>query len=226
MAHVFVESNWLFAFAAPAHHQVAAAAELLDRARLGELTMHLPNICIGEARQAILTKCQPRKEANAIRRFLSWSEPAGHITPGDAAVARVILDKYENNVKNALDDLDKTFRRLADLPYLHIFGLDDDMLQLATKLALDGVAVKPYDHAVLAGVLVGATRLWDAGEQAISFCEVDADLQPWDRYGNIKLPLQAAYDAAHVWVFGDFMLAEPPRPADLAVIPDLGPQAP
>jgi hypothetical protein len=43
MPHVFVESNWLFAFAAPAHHQVPAAAELLERARLGEFTLHMPN---------------------------------------------------------------------------------------------------------------------------------------------------------------------------------------
>ena len=50
--HIFVETNWLFAYAAPAHHQVPAAAELLDRARRGEFTVHMPNICLGEARQA------------------------------------------------------------------------------------------------------------------------------------------------------------------------------
>jgi hypothetical protein len=53
----------------------------------------MPNVCIGEARQAITTKCQPRKEADAIRRFLSWSEPAGDVTKADAAVTRAILDK-------------------------------------------------------------------------------------------------------------------------------------
>src|SRR5438477_9740467 len=122
MPHVFVESNWLSAFAAPAHHQVAAAAELLDRARQGEFTVHMPNICIGEARQAILVKCQPRKEANAIRRFLSWSEAAGQVTAADAEVARGILEKYENSVKRALDDLDATFRQLTGLPYLKVFS--------------------------------------------------------------------------------------------------------
>src|ERR1019366_7594445 len=99
MPHVFVESNWLFAFAAPAHHQVPAVAELLERARQGQFTVHLPNICIGEARQAILTKCQPRKEANAIRRFLTWAQPSGHVTRADAAAARVVLNQYESSIK-------------------------------------------------------------------------------------------------------------------------------
>ena len=214
MPHVLVESNWLFAFAAPAHHQVPDAAELLNRARHGDFTIHLPNVCIGEARQAILTKCQPRKEANAIRRFLSWSEPAGDVTKADAAATRAILDSYENSVKRDLDDLDTTLRRLAELPYLKIFGLDDEMLGLATKLALDGVAAKPFDHAILASILVRSSKLWDAGEREISFCEADADLQPWDRYGNAKPPLTAAYHKAHVWVYGDFTLTQPPRRKD------------
>jgi len=110
MPHVFVESNWLFAFAAPAHHQVPAAAELLDRAQHGEFILHMPNLCIGEAREAIMAKCQPRKEANAIRRFLSWSEPAGGVTKADAEVTRAILDKYENSVRQNLNDLDGTLR--------------------------------------------------------------------------------------------------------------------
>jgi hypothetical protein len=216
MPHVFVESNWLFAFAAPAHHQVPAAAELLDRALKGEFILHMPNICLGEARQAILTKCQPRKEANAVRRFLSWAEPAGHVTADDVVATRRILDKYENSVKGALNELDGTLRQVAELPCVNVFGLDDDMLELATKLALDGVAYKPFDHASLASVLVCSSRLWAAGERGISFCEADADLQPWDKYGNAKPPLTAAYDQAHVWVYGDFTLADPPRRQDFA----------
>jgi predicted nucleic acid-binding protein len=211
MAHVFVESNWLFAYAAPAHHKDPAATELLDRARSGEFTMHMPNICIGEARQAIMTKCQPRKEADAIRRYLSWSEPAGHVAPADAAAARTVLMKYESAVRSALDNLSNVLRGLAQESNLKIFGLDDRMPDLGTQLALDGIAAKPFDHAILAGVLVSASRLWETGERGISFCEADADLQPWDRYGNIKPPLMSAYDKSHIWVYGDFLLADPPR---------------
>jgi len=216
MPHVFVESNWLFAYAAPAHHQVPAAVELIERARLGAFTLHMPNVCFGEVRQPIMTKCQPRKEADAIRRFLSWSESAGRVARTDAEATRVVLDQYESSVRRDLARLDSTLRHLAGLSYLKIFGLDEDMLALATQLALDGVAAKPFDHAILASVLVQSTRLWEAGEREISFCETDADLQPWDRYGNVKRPLADAFDNAHVWVYGDFMLEQPQRHEDFA----------
>ena len=88
------------------------------------------------------------------------------------------------------------------------------MLDLATTLALDGIAAKLFDHAILACILVRSSKLWNAGERGISFCETDADLQPWDRYGNAKPPLTAAYDKAHVWVYGDFTLTQPPRRRD------------
>jgi hypothetical protein len=138
----------------------------------------------------------------------------GAITKADGAATRAVLDRYETSVKRDLNRLDDTFRGLAELPYLKVFGLDDEMLDVATSLALAGVVAKPFDHAILAAVLVRASRLWDAGERGIAFCEADADLQPWDRYGNAKQPLLAAYDTAHVWVYEDFMLAQPVRRAD------------
>lgn len=214
MPHVFIESNWLFSYAAPAHHQLPAAAELLDRARRGEFTLHMPNVCIGEARQAIRTKCQPRQEANALRRFLSFAEPTGDVTKGDADVTRAVLQKYEARMKRDLDNLDATLRGLVGLPHLKIFGLDDEMLNRATMLALEGLAAKPFDHAILAAVLVSSERLWAAGERGISFCEADADLQPWDKNGNEKPLLTTAYDESHVWVYGDFTLVQPSRSED------------
>jgi len=158
-----------------------------------------------------MTKCQARHEANALRRFLSFSEPAGGVTKADADVTRTVLQKYENRIRRDLDALDDTFRSLAELPYLKIFSLDDEMLNRATALALAGVAAKPFDHAILAGVLVGSSRLWAAGERGIFFCEADADLQPWDKIGNERPLLATAYNEAHVWVYGDFTLAQPPR---------------
>jgi hypothetical protein len=125
-----------------------------------------------------------------------------------------VLQKYENRIRSDLDSLDTTLQGLAKLPYLKIFGLDDEMLNRATELALTGVAAKPFDHAILAGVLVGSARLWATGARGISFCEADADLQPWDKNGNERPLLTTAYDEAHVWVYGDFTLAQPPRNKD------------
>ena len=89
--------------------------------------------------------------------------------------------------------------------------LDDAMLARSTELALTGTTLKPFDQAILAGVLVSVARLWNAGERALSFCETDSDLQPWDKDGRAKSSLKKAYDQAHVWVYGDFTLTEPQR---------------
>lgn len=115
MAHVFVETNWLFGYAAPAHHQVPVAADLLERGRRGEFTLHMPGCSIGDARKAILAKCQPRNEANAIRRFLTWAEPLGQISKEDVSAARRILERYGTNLSRDLDNIDRRSRSLIFL---------------------------------------------------------------------------------------------------------------
>ena len=44
------------------------------------------------------------------------------------------------------------------------------------------------------------------------FCELDADLQPWNRNGQRIEKLATAYDDANVWVSGDYLLQSPPAP--------------
>lgn len=201
----------MFDYAAPAHHQSPDAVELLDRARSHEFTLHVPNCCLGEARKAVLTKCQPRNEVKALRGFLSQMESAERISKPDAAVVRTLLNQYTNSIKRGLGNLNDRLKMLAELPYVEIFSLDDEMLRRATELELEGIHLKPYDQAILAGILISAERLWNSGQRMISFCETDADLQPWDNEGGPKKPLQAAYDRAHVWVYEDFTLKTPSR---------------
>jgi hypothetical protein len=131
---------------------------LLDRAQAGEFTLHIPNCCIGEARRAIRSKCQPRKEADAIREFLAHAESSEQIAKHDAAVALVLLQQYEQSIQRDLGQLDEKLRTLASLPCVKLFGLDDVMLRRATELELAGIHLKPYDQAVLAGILVSAER--------------------------------------------------------------------
>lgn len=124
---------------------------------------------------------------------------------------RLVLDKYEAAIKRDLNELENTFRTVASLPFVNIFGMDEAILDRATELILSGQDLEPFDQAILASVLVQASRLWDRGERGISFCEIDSDLQPWDAYGNAKVPLRDAFDRAHVWVFRDFTLTTPRR---------------
>jgi predicted nucleic acid-binding protein len=212
MRHVFVESNWVFAYAAPAHHKRTDAVELLRRARVGEVKLHLPAPCITEARYPVVTKCQPRNEADAVRRFLLRARIEQTVSPDEERITRGVLDRFERQVQIELSQLDEIIASLRRQPGLEIFALNDSMLDRAVDLSTLDLALKPFDQAILAAVLVRAEELLSVGENDLSFCETDTDLQPWDRKGNAKKPLTDLYDTAKVWVYGDFDLLAPERP--------------
>jgi hypothetical protein len=213
MSHVFVETNWLYAYAAPAHHKVPAAVTLLERARGGEFTLHIPNGCFAEARGSIQAKCQP-VEGAGIHRYIGWARQNAELTDEGAEQAHRLADKYINDIHRELDSVPAILSTVAGLSYVKMFALDDEMLDLANQLALTKVAQKPFDHAILAGILVMSSRLWRQGEGGISFAETDSDLQPWGARGAYKDELRKLYDDAHVWVYNDFTLQFPPRRTD------------
>jgi hypothetical protein len=88
------------------------------------------------------------------------------------------------------------------------------MLERAVLLSTLGLALQPFDQAILAAVIVRAEELLSEGEVDFCFCETDADLQPWDKHGQAKRPLTDLYDAVSVWVYRDFNLLAPERPED------------
>lgn len=109
MRHVFVETNWVVAYAAPAHHKVYAATEILKRANQGEIKLYLPSICIAEARRPIFEKFQVRLEADRIRRFLLWAKQNGVVDPQADNTVRTVLDKMEARVRDELEKVDDVF---------------------------------------------------------------------------------------------------------------------
>lgn len=104
MRHVFVETNWVFGYAAPAHHKRLDAVELLQWSRAGEVRLHLPAPCLTEARQPISTKCQPRQEADAVGRFLLRARSEGTVSPQQDRMTREVLDRFEQQVHMELDN--------------------------------------------------------------------------------------------------------------------------
>lgn len=213
MPHVFVETNWVVALVAPVHLQMAAAVELREKARTGQLKLYLPAISLTEARHPVRTKYQPRPAADTLRRYLRWATKAGKIETQRAEVVRVALDQYEAAVLSELDELEARLQSLTREFGIEVFALTDEMLARAVDLASLNLDLKPFDQAILAAVLVRGEQLRDEGADQISFCELDSDLQPWDRNGESKQPLTSLYDSAHVWVYGDFALNSPERPA-------------
>jgi hypothetical protein len=209
--HVFVETNWVVAYAAPAHLQQPEALSLVRRAAEGELQLYIPSICLTESRYPIRTKFHPRLPADSVRKYLGWATAQRKLPMEDALTVRRVLDQYEADVLAELEDLDERLRSLTDHPGVEVFGLGAEMLARAVDLSTQNLDLKPFDQAILAAVLVRAEELRGQGERDISFCERDGDLQPWDRNGRTKHPLAGLYDSAQVWVYGDFALENPPR---------------
>jgi hypothetical protein len=209
MKHVFVETTWVVDCAKPTYLREPAARSLAERAQAGELLLHIPSICFTEARNPIKTKYQPRTTAKVLREYLQWATKAGRASAERIQVVRKVLDQYEAEVSKELDDLDATLEALRQQPGLDVFALNDRMLERAVSLSGKNLNLHPFDQAILAGILARAEELLAAGADDLCFCELDSDLQPWDKDGRYKQPLKDLYDAARIWVFRDFAMSSP-----------------
>jgi hypothetical protein len=211
MRHVFVETNWVVDYCAPAHQRSLAAITLLEEANSGKIRLHLPAPCLAEARSAIRIKFQP-KEADRLREYLKWAKANGHVDTETEAAMRGVLDRFEGLVKRDLDNLEARIEGLKAEKGLDVFPLNADMLERSISLTTEKVDLKPYDNSILAAILVRAHELIKDGEKDLAFCELDGDLQPWDKNGNSKPALIRLYDEARVWVYRDFTVTTPEPP--------------
>ena len=211
MRHVFVETNWVVAYAAPIHLQSPAAAKLAEEAAGGRLRLYVPAPCLTEARQPLRTRFQPRLIADAIRKYLEWATREGGVDHQSAQTMRRLLDQCEAAVSSELDQLDDRLRALVEHPGIEVYGLSETMLARAVHFSTLNLELKPFDQAILAAVLVRAEQLRDDGADELAFCELDSDLRPWDKNGRAKQPLTSLYDSAHLWVYGDFAMESPRR---------------
>ena len=210
MRHVFVETNWVVDYCAPAHQRALAAIKLLEAANSGEISLHLPAPCLAEARSTIRVKFQP-KEANRLREFLKWAKANGHVEAAVVEATRPVLDLFERLVKQDLDNVEARLEGLKAEKGLYVCPLSADMLEQSVSLATE-LDLKPFDNSILAAILVRADELLKEGERDLAFCELDGDLQPWDKNGNTKPVLAHLYDDRRVWVYGDFTMTTPEPP--------------
>jgi hypothetical protein len=115
MRHVFVETNWLHDYAAPAHHKVPDAVTLLERAQRGEFMLHIPNVSFSEARQSIQSKCQPA-DGPGIRRYIRWARQNGELNEGQAGEAHQLADKYVQSIDKELSAVPSILGFMATSP--------------------------------------------------------------------------------------------------------------
>ena len=86
------------------------------------------------------------------------------------------------------------------------------MLEGGSALSFEKLGLQPFDQAIPASILIRAEELTASGEKDLAFCELDSDLQPWDKRNNKKNELADIYDRARDWVYGDFLLEIPEMP--------------
>ena len=205
---VFVETNWVVDIVAPAHLQRPQAAQLLSLAESGEFELHLPAICLTEARETIPRRFNPRTDSEDLRKFVKWAKKEGKLTIEDANAAFRVFDKFDGLVTNELRKVPERLIELAKHPNLNVFPLSESMLERQVSIGEMDTLLKPYDMAVLAAILVRAEDLQQQGHSWVGFCELDSDLQPWDKNGVLKPILSDLYNASRIWVYRDFLVED------------------
>lgn len=212
---VLAETNWVVDVVVPGHLQSPQAIQLLQRADAGEFQLFVPAICLAEARETIPRRFAPRSRSEDLRKFVRWAKDEGRVNPEDAKAAFRVFEKFDGLVANELANVPERLEALAkNHPGLSIFPLSEPMLERQVAIGAMDISLKPYDLAVLAAVLVKSEQLQQEGSSWVGFCELDSDLQPWDKYGHQKPILSALYNNARIWVYGDFLIE------DLENLPD------
>ena len=125
MYHVFVETNWVHDYAAPAHHKVPEAVTLLERAKRGEFILHIPNVSFAEARQSIQTKCQP-VDGPGIHRYIRWAHGNGELNDEQAREAHRLADRYVQGINKELNTVPSLLKEVAGLPCVKVFAFDEE----------------------------------------------------------------------------------------------------
>ncbi|MEA5419097.1 hypothetical protein VB712_07635 [Spirulina sp. CCNP1310] len=110
--------------------------------------------------------------------------------------------------RNELAKIPERLDHLASDPGLKVFPLSEPMLECQVSLGAMELSLKPYDLAILGAILVKGEELRRAGHTWIGFCELDSDLQPWDRSGARKPILSALYNNFQIWVYSDFLVED------------------
>lgn len=198
MKHVLVESNWVFEYVEPEFKRKPSARKLVERAGAGELTLHVPAICLREGAESVRRKCQPRHELGMYRRF---AKESGSLNAADSEVVQRFLEAFDGHVKADLASIDARLDELLKVTNVKSFALSEGMLERILRLRTSVVEVnqmKPYDEAILAAVLVRAETLRSEGATSITFCTLDSDLLPWTKRGEARSELKALYDQAGV----------------------------
>ena len=93
ICHLFVETNWVHDYAAPAHHKVPAAVTLFEWAQRGDFILHIPNVSFAEARQSIQNRKMQEEYESWLRRLREEAYVEYRLDKGGKAVEKTSSEK-------------------------------------------------------------------------------------------------------------------------------------
>ncbi len=210
MAHVFVETNFLYSvYRMPSQRRDDALA-LHSRFQEGEIKLHVPYLCFQEVRN-LIGKNLPKHRCEDLQDFHKFAVAQG--------TAQWDYEEVKKLVDAALGEVSRTKavykRELADFAdalgegVLHGTAGVFDFLE---SLELDDDSLKYNDKLILSSVLVKAKELHGAGVSGLFFASTDtSDLRPTSQRPRLT---QYYRDAGLTFVPG-FVIPDPPPPSPL-----------
>lgn len=173
MKHVFLETNWIISFLAPAWFHDATAASLLQRHLDGAIRIYVPVVAIHEARKK-LPNWSP-KQVKDFDNLANWLVQGKLELAQDLKEARErghsALQAFEKNWQHRLLELCKTLEG-------SIFPYRESSMELQIELAKKPIHLDPFDQAILCSVVSEALLIRGADSGAeVLFCTKDSHLQ-------------------------------------------------
>jgi hypothetical protein len=191
LRHAIVETNFLYnVFRLPSERRPDAVA-LFARAQAGEFKLHLPYLCIQEAKH-LISKSLPQllRWCEELKRFHRYCEGQGTARWHFGEV-QLLLDSATVEVQQTKDryraEIDAFVAAIGDGV---IHGTDEVFASLES-LALDH-ELKYNDRLILGSVLVRASQLRARGEAEVYFFSTDiGDLGPTEKRPKLTACYQA-----------------------------------
>jgi hypothetical protein len=207
LAHVFVETNFLFGvFRMPSKRQADVTA-LKAQFEAGALRLYVPYLCFQEARN-LIAKSLPGNRCSDLLEFHRHAVAAGETT-WDFAEVKKLFDAATGEVSRTKAvhrrELDQFAAAIGD----GVLHGNKEVFDFLEAVELDDDNLKYNDKLILCSCLVKARELRAAGHERLFFASVDkSDLQPTVHRPKMK----RQYDEAGLVFVANFELPALPAP--------------
>jgi predicted nucleic acid-binding protein len=207
LAHVFVETNFLFgAFRMPSkrHRDALALKGLFDA---GQVKLYIPYLCFQEARH-LIGRNLPGSRCSDLLEFHRFADSEGGAS-WDFGEVRKFLDAATGEVSRTKTLYRRELAEFAAALRGNVLHGTNAVFDLLESLDLDDDNLKYNDKLILSSVLLKAKELRDAGETRLYFTSVDkSDLQPTPH----RPKLTRYYNEAGLTFVPGFVLPDTPSP--------------